>query len=106
MVADAFGAATIPGSHATVDAFVDPIFSFGPGVDPTLYSFEFSPGNWQFTRCRRGFLKADTLALLIPGSPAPAGIAAEKPVPVRAGVIPAPSATGYWARRAFFSGSM
>jgi hypothetical protein len=37
-------AATDVGSHAAADAFVDPIFSFGPGVDPSLYSFNFSLG--------------------------------------------------------------
>ena len=44
MLADAAAAATDLGSHATAGAFVDPIFSFGPGVDPLAYSFEFSDG--------------------------------------------------------------
>jgi hypothetical protein len=44
MLADASAAATLAGSHATAEASVDPIFSFGPGVDPSLYSFNFSPG--------------------------------------------------------------
>lgn len=44
MVADASAAATALGSHSTADAFVDPFFSFGPGVDPSLYSFSFSAG--------------------------------------------------------------
>jgi hypothetical protein len=38
MIADA-GAR---GGSAT--AFVDPVFSFGPGVDPTQYAFQFSEG--------------------------------------------------------------
>jgi|SRR6185503_2803339 len=44
MLADAAAAATDVGSHAAADAFVDPIFSFGTGVDSSLYSFNFSPG--------------------------------------------------------------
>lgn len=44
LLADAGAAATLAGSHATAEASVDPIFSFGPGVDPSLYSFNFSPG--------------------------------------------------------------
>ena len=44
MLADAGAAATLEGSHAIARAFVDPIFSFGPGVDPLLYSFDFSAG--------------------------------------------------------------
>ena len=44
MLADAAAAATDVGSHAAADALVDPIFSFGLGVDPSLYSFNFSPG--------------------------------------------------------------
>lgn len=43
MLADAAAAATDVGSHAAADAFVDPIFSFGTGVDSSLYSFNFSP---------------------------------------------------------------
>ena len=34
MLADAAAAATDQGSHAIAGAFVDPVFSFGPGVDP------------------------------------------------------------------------
>ena len=44
MKADAGAAATDVGSNAIADAFVDPIFSFGPGVDPLAYSFNFSNG--------------------------------------------------------------
>ena len=44
MLADAFSAATLDGSRADAHAFVDPVFSFGPGVDPLVYSFDFSPG--------------------------------------------------------------
>ena len=44
MLADASAAATDAGSHAIADASVDPTFSFGPGVDPLVYSFEFSSG--------------------------------------------------------------
>jgi hypothetical protein len=44
MLADAFSAATLEGSLADAHAFVDPIFSFGPGVDPLIYSFDFSAG--------------------------------------------------------------
>jgi hypothetical protein len=44
LLADAAAAATADGSHAVAHAFVDPLFSFGPGVDPSLYSFRFSDG--------------------------------------------------------------
>lgn len=44
MLADAEAAATNQGSRAAADAFVDPLFSLGPGVDPGLYSFSFSAG--------------------------------------------------------------
>jgi hypothetical protein len=44
MLADAASAATLEGSSATARAFIDPIFSFGPGVDSRLYSFNFSDG--------------------------------------------------------------
>jgi hypothetical protein len=44
MLVDAFSAATLDGSRADAHAFVDPVFSFGPGVDPLAYSFEFSAG--------------------------------------------------------------
>ena len=44
LVADAQAAATDAGSDSLADAFVDPIFSFGPGVDPLAYSFHFSDG--------------------------------------------------------------
>jgi hypothetical protein len=42
MLADAAAAATALGSSATGNAFVDPTFSFGPGVDTLAYSFHFS----------------------------------------------------------------
>jgi hypothetical protein len=44
MLADAFSAATLDGSRADAHAFVDPVFSFGPGVDPLVYSFNSSSG--------------------------------------------------------------
>lgn len=44
MLADAGAAATLLGSHATANAFVDPVFSLGPGVDPRVYSLSFSDG--------------------------------------------------------------
>lgn len=44
MLADAFSAATSEGSRADAHAFLDPVFSFGPGVDPLVYSFNFSTG--------------------------------------------------------------
>ena len=44
MLADASSAATDLGSHAIANAFIDPMFSFGPGVDPLSYSFSFSDG--------------------------------------------------------------
>jgi hypothetical protein len=43
MLADAAAAASIEGSQATARAFIDPIFSFGAGVDPQ-YAFAFSDG--------------------------------------------------------------
>jgi hypothetical protein len=44
MLADAAAAATDEGSRATSSASIDPIFSFGPGVDTQSYSFVFSEG--------------------------------------------------------------
>lgn len=44
MLADAQAAATDAGSRAGAQAFVDPVFSLGVGVDPDLYSFQFSVG--------------------------------------------------------------
>jgi hypothetical protein len=44
MLADAAAAATVEGSRATSSASIDPIFSFGPGVDTRTYSFVFSEG--------------------------------------------------------------
>jgi hypothetical protein len=44
MLADAFSAATLDGSRADAHAFVDPVFSFGAGVDPLVYDFDFSAG--------------------------------------------------------------
>ena len=44
MDANAGAAASDLGSNAIADAFIDPIFSFGPGVDPQLYAFNFSNG--------------------------------------------------------------
>ena len=44
MLADAGAAATLQGSDVSAVAVVDPTFSFGPGVDPLLYSFSFSAG--------------------------------------------------------------
>lgn len=44
MLADAAAAATDVGSHADGHASIDPVFSFGPGVDPQIYSFNFSDG--------------------------------------------------------------
>ena len=44
MLADAAGAATLEGSRATANAVIDPIFSFGLGVDTQVYSFIFSEG--------------------------------------------------------------
>jgi len=44
MLADVGAAATLQGSRATGHAFVDPIFSLGPQVDPLAYSFHFSDG--------------------------------------------------------------
>jgi MYXO-CTERM domain-containing protein len=44
MSVDARAFAQLPGSHAFAESFVDPIFRFGAGVDPSLYAFEFSAG--------------------------------------------------------------
>lgn len=41
---DAQAAATDPGSSAAAHAFIDPLFSFGAGVDPALFVFNFSAG--------------------------------------------------------------
>jgi hypothetical protein len=41
---DAQAAATEPGSSSAAHAFIDPLFSFGDGVDPTLSAFNFSTG--------------------------------------------------------------
>jgi len=66
MLADAAAAATDTGSHAAADAFVDPVFSFGSGIDPTLYSFNFSPGIGN-SPAVAGVSGPGTLALLLPG---------------------------------------
>ncbi len=42
--ADAQSAATAEDSKADSHAQIDPVFSLGAGVDPDVYSFEFSPG--------------------------------------------------------------
>jgi len=42
MLADAAAAATALGSNAAGNAFVDPTFAFGLGVDPLVYSFHLS----------------------------------------------------------------
>jgi hypothetical protein len=44
LLADVFSAATLDGSRADAHAFVDPVFSFGPDVDPLVYSLTFSTG--------------------------------------------------------------
>ena len=44
MNADSSAAATLEGSRADASAFVDPVLSFGSGVDPLAYSFQFSDG--------------------------------------------------------------
>jgi hypothetical protein len=44
MLADAEAAATAVGSHSQANAFIDPQFSFGLGVDADLYGFHFSDG--------------------------------------------------------------
>ena len=44
LFADAASAATDLGSRASASAFVDPIFSFGRGVDLSSYAFNFSAG--------------------------------------------------------------
>ena len=44
MLVDAFSAATVEWSRADAHTFVDPVFSFGPGVDPRVYSYNFSAG--------------------------------------------------------------
>lgn len=33
-----------PGAHSMAEAFVDPLFSFGAGVDRSLYAFHFADG--------------------------------------------------------------
>ena len=40
MLADAGAAATLLGSHATANAFVDPVFSLRLRMNPRVYSFE------------------------------------------------------------------
>jgi len=44
LIAKADAAATAVGSESFAQAFVDPVLSFGPGVDPLAYSFVFSNG--------------------------------------------------------------
>ena len=63
MLADAAGAATLEGSRATVNAFIDPIFSFGLGVDTQVFSFIFSEGIGN----SRAVPEPGTLALLLGG---------------------------------------
>lgn len=42
--ADAQAAASEVGSSATANAFIDPFFSFGAGVDTSLFAFHFTSG--------------------------------------------------------------
>jgi PEP-CTERM motif len=44
LFADAEAAATDLGSRSIANALIDPVLSFGAGVDPSLYSFELSDG--------------------------------------------------------------
>ncbi len=44
MLANAEAAATNPGSSASAFAFIDPVFTIGGGLDPSLYTFGFSTG--------------------------------------------------------------
>jgi hypothetical protein len=44
MLTDAEAAATAVGSHSQANAFIDPQFAFGLGVDAHLYAFNFSDG--------------------------------------------------------------
>lgn len=44
MEARSFGQLGFDGSTVGASAFIDPVFSFGPGVDTSVYSFEFSSG--------------------------------------------------------------
>jgi hypothetical protein len=85
MKADAGGAASLVGSRVNASAYVDPVFSFGAGVDPQSYSFAFSSG--------------------IGNSPALAGAAAAAVVPepatlvlVGAGLLVLGWARGGWVR--------
>ena len=66
LFADAASAATDVGSNSIASAFVDPIFSFGPGVDPASYVFNFSAGIGN-TRPATGVPEPGTLALLVAG---------------------------------------
>ena len=63
MLADAAGAATLEGSRAAANAVIDPIFSFGLGVDTRVYSFTFSEGIGN----SRSVPEPGTLALLLGG---------------------------------------
>jgi hypothetical protein len=44
LLADAAAAATETGSRAVASAVVDPLLSFGAGIDPSAFSFVFSAG--------------------------------------------------------------
>lgn len=66
MLADAAAAATLEGSQVTARAFIDPIFSLGPGVDPQSYTFVFSEGIGN-ARAPAAVPEPGTLALLSAG---------------------------------------
>lgn len=44
MVVLARAGGLVPGALSEAQAFIDPLFSFGAGVDPALYSFHFADG--------------------------------------------------------------
>ena len=67
MLADAQAAATDAGSQSVAHAFVDPVFSFGPGVDPSLYSFTFSNGIGNVAAPEPGLLALSIAGLLSVG---------------------------------------
>ena len=64
LLADAAAAATLEGSQSSALAIIDPVFTLGPGVDPSLYAFSFSDGIGNGAPVPAAVPEPGTLALL------------------------------------------
>jgi len=93
MLADAAAAATLEGSRATARAFIDPIFSLGPGVDPQSYTFVLSEGIGN-ARPTAVVPEPGTLTLLSASVLALGVLRRRRPIKERAQVLAAADRTG------------